>query len=115
VKVQNVDQVWANWEQIKRAEKQGTKRERPSALDGIPAHLPALLRAEKLVKKARKAGLLKTNESPSRTASKAELARQLFALAAVAQQRGWSAEELLRSETRKRERAWRQAEAKAKS
>jgi XTP/dITP diphosphohydrolase len=115
VKVRNVDQVWANWEQIKRAEKHGTKRERSSALDGIPAHLPALLRAEKLVKKARKAGLLKTNESPSRTASKAELARQLFALAAVAQQKGWSAEELLRSETRKRERAWRQAEAKAKS
>src|SRR5258706_2184736 len=25
VKVKNVDQVWANWEQIKRAEKHGTK------------------------------------------------------------------------------------------
>src|SRR6185436_18689556 len=54
-KVKNVDEVWANWEKIKRAEKHGTKRERASALDGIPKHLPALLRAEKLVKKARKA------------------------------------------------------------
>lgn len=58
VKVKNVDQVWANWEQIKKAEKHGTKHERPSALDGIPKHLPALLRAEKLAKKARKAKLL---------------------------------------------------------
>src|ERR1051326_6416449 len=58
VKVKNVDQVWANWEKIKHAEKHGTKHARPSALDGIPKHLPALLRAEKLVKKARRANLV---------------------------------------------------------
>src|SRR5438093_9847255 len=57
LKVKDVDQVWANWERIKKAEKHGTQHARPSALDGIPRHLPALLRAEKLVKKARKAGL----------------------------------------------------------
>src|SRR2546423_11504675 len=57
LKVQNVDQVWANWEKIKRAEKHGTRHARPSALDGIPRHLPALLRAEKLLKKARRAGI----------------------------------------------------------
>src|SRR5262245_41206787 len=37
-----VDAVWAQWDQIKKAEKQGTHRERNSALDGIPKHLPAL-------------------------------------------------------------------------
>src|SRR5262252_97474 len=58
VTVKDVDQVWANWEKIKRAEKHGTRHARPSALDGIPKHLPALLRAEKLVKKARRAHLL---------------------------------------------------------
>src|SRR5438876_9255271 len=57
LKVRDVDQVWANWDKIKRAEKHGTRHARPSALDGIPRHLPALLRAEKLVKKARRAGL----------------------------------------------------------
>src|SRR5277367_429859 len=57
-KVKNVDEVWANWEKIKRAEKHGTKHARASALDGIPKHLPALALAEKLVKKARKAKLL---------------------------------------------------------
>lgn len=111
VKVKNVDQVWANWEQIKRAEKQGTKHERPSALDGIPKHLPALLRAEKLVKKARKARLLAGSKT-ARKISKTELAQQLFGLAEAAQARGWSAEELLRSETKRRERAWRKAEPK---
>src|SRR5271169_2614981 len=53
-KVKDVDEVWANWEKIKRAEKHGTRHARHSAFDGIPKHLPALLRAEKLVKKARK-------------------------------------------------------------
>src|SRR5213078_4695674 len=63
LKVKNVDQVWANWEKIKRAEKHGTRHARSSALDGIPKHLPALLRTEKLLKKAKKAGLI----SPTKT------------------------------------------------
>jgi len=105
-----VDAVWAQWEQIKRAEKQGTRHDRPSALDGIPRHLPALLRAEKLVKKARKAGLLKANGKSPR--SRLALGRTLFELAAAAQQRGWSAEELLREETRKRETVLRQSESR---
>src|SRR5947208_14049988 len=61
LKVKDVDQVWANWEKIKRAEKHGTRHARPSALDGIPKHLPALLGAEKLAKKARRAGLVAPN------------------------------------------------------
>src|SRR5438552_2629455 len=69
-KVKNVDEVWANWEKIKRAEKHGTKHARPSALDGIPKHLPALLRAEKLLKKAKKAKLL-DQKSPDKKLSRA--------------------------------------------
>lgn len=106
-----VDAVWAQWEQIKRAEKQGTRHHRPSALDGIPRHLPSLLRAEKLVKKARKAGLdsgLNPGRGGSRTRS--ALARDLFELAAAAQRRGWSAEELLRTEIRRREQRLRRLE-----
>jgi len=108
-KVKDVDEVWANWEKIKHAEKKGTRHERPSALDGIPKHLPALLRVEKLVKKARKARLLKDSR-PGRKCSKAAVAEQLFALAETAQSRGWSAEELLVAESRRRERAWRRIE-----
>jgi uncharacterized protein YabN with tetrapyrrole methylase and pyrophosphatase domain len=110
-RVRNVDQVWANWERIKHAEKHGTPRARHSALDGIPKHLPALLRAEKLVKKARKAALLPPRAGRWR-GGKTALAARLFELAEAAQARGWSAEELLAAETRKRERALRKLEAR---
>ena len=105
-----VDAVWAQWEQIKKAEKHGTRHERASALDGIPKHLPALLRAEKLVKKAGKAGFLP--KKAKATASRAEVGKKLFELAKYSQQRGWSAEDLLRRELQKRERAWRRREKK---
>jgi MazG family protein len=131
LKVKDVDQVWANWEKIKKAEKHGTKHARPSALDGIPKHLPALLRAEKLVKKARKAGLLPgsvaTRSTASQTSSgnfrgaggtrpyqtgrsKSAVAKKLFALAQEAQAHGWSAEELLCAEIKRRERELRRRE-----
>src|SRR6266851_983591 len=69
-KVTGVDQVWANWEKIKRAEKHGTRHARPSALDGIPKHLPALLRAEKLLKKAQRAKLV-SQPPPNRKLTRA--------------------------------------------
>jgi MazG family protein len=110
-KVKNVDEVWANWEKIKKAEKDGTRHERASALDGIPRHLPALARAEKLVKKARKAKLIPT-KPPQRKFTKATLAKDLFDLAELAQTRGWSAEELLATEVKKREKQLRRVEGK---
>src|SRR5476649_1229799 len=109
-KVKNVDEVWANWEKIKRAEKLGTKSERKSAFDGIPKHLPALLRAEKLLKKARKADLFAAEKSSKRKFSKTNLAKELFELASFAQLRGWSAEELLAGEIKKQERQLRRRE-----
>jgi uncharacterized protein YabN with tetrapyrrole methylase and pyrophosphatase domain len=114
IKVKDVDEVWANWEKIKKAEKHGTKHARHSVLDGIPKHLPALLRAEKLVKKARKANFLDDGR-PKKKFTKAILARELFELASFAQLRGWCAEELLSSEIKQRERRLRQLEqAKSK-
>ena len=107
-----MDQVWANWEKIKRAEKHGTRHARPSALDGIPKHLPALLRAEKLVKKARRAELV-TGTPKRRKLTRARLAKQLFELAEYAQSKGWSAEELLRDQTHKHETFWRRLETKS--
>src|SRR5882724_5828274 len=109
-KVKNVDEVWANWEKIKKAEKHGTKHARHSALDGIPKRLPALLRAEKLLKKAKKADLIAAEKSSKRKFSKTNLAKELFELASFAQLRGWSAEELLAGEIKKQERQLRQRE-----
>ncbi|MAS76771.1 MAG: MazG family protein [Verrucomicrobiales bacterium] len=110
----NVDAVWAQWEKIKREEKKGTQHERSSVLDGIPRHLPALQRAEKLIKKARKNGLtdkplIKTTKQRY---SKETLSKELFALAEYAQSKGWQPEALLRAETKKQERNLRKKESR---
>jgi uncharacterized protein YabN with tetrapyrrole methylase and pyrophosphatase domain len=109
-KLKTADAVLAQWEQLKRAEKHGTRHARPSALDGIPKHLPALLRAHQLVKKARRSQLTDASQAIANRLSKTALARQLFELAEAAQRRGWNAEALLRFEIQKRERAFRRRE-----
>jgi tetrapyrrole methylase family protein/MazG family protein len=52
VAVSGADEVVANWEVIKREEKG-----RASLMDGVPRHLPSLLYAHKLYRKAGSAGL----------------------------------------------------------
>lgn len=52
-RVDSVEEIDKNWEQLKYEEK-GDKRQ--SILDGVPKHLPALLKAFKLQKKAAKVG-----------------------------------------------------------
>lgn len=111
-KVKTIDAIWTQWDQIKKTEKKGTVHERPSALDGIPRHLPSLMRAEKLLKKARKAGL---NADANKVSlpfapTKAQLGPALLALVQFAQSKGWSAEDALRRELNKTERAWRKKE-----
>jgi MazG family protein len=113
-KAKTIDAIWAQWDQIKKAEKKGTVHERPSALDGIPRYLPSLMRAEKLLKKGRKAGLSQDqkNTHPPFTPTKAQLGPSLLALVQYAQGKGWSAENALRCELNKTERAWRKKEKK---
>lgn len=52
-KVDGIDGVMKNWDQIKAEEKKKTPA---SALDGIPAYFPALLRAVKVQEKASRLG-----------------------------------------------------------
>jgi len=111
LRVKNVDQVWANWEKIKRAEKHGTRtpgRLRWMAFRNI---FPRSCGSRKLMKKARRAGLA-TGTPRSSKRTRTRVAEELFELARYANSRGWSAEDLLRSETRKRERALRKLEAR---
>ncbi|MCL5283132.1 MAG: nucleoside triphosphate pyrophosphohydrolase [Armatimonadetes bacterium] len=54
VKVESAEHVLRNWEQIKRAEK--GENWRPSALDGVPKDLPALMKALEISKKAARVG-----------------------------------------------------------
>ena len=110
LRVKDVDQVWANWEKIKKTEKHGTRHERPSALDGVPRHLPGLMRAQKLIKRARQAKLAEVEPAPNSRPTKTQVAAELFRLAELCQAQGWSAEELLGRELKRRERAWRRRE-----
>ena len=48
------EEVMVNWDAIKKREKTG--QERKSVLDGVPKESPALMRAEKIQKKAAKVG-----------------------------------------------------------
>lgn len=56
-KVDGVEGVLKNWEQIKKAEREGEGGS-ASALDGVPAALPALQRSARLVDKAATAGFV---------------------------------------------------------
>ncbi|GEK81054.1 MazG family protein [Agrococcus baldri] len=97
--VDGVDEVVANWDAIKRAE----KPERGSALDGIPVSLPALARAEKLLSRARRAGLEPAQpQGADASAPETEdaLGRALLALVRGAADRGQDAERALRGATR---------------
>ena len=113
-KADDIDEVWANWEKIKRTEKEGTHLERHSATDGNPKHLPALQYAEKLAKKARKAKLIPAETPPSNKLPEdpALLGESLLELAMDAQSKGWSAEALLREAIQKKEKELRDVESK---
>lgn len=62
VEVADIDEVWRNWEAIKRTEKGNESRK--SALDGVPLHMPALMRASKIGKKAARTGFDWPNPEP---------------------------------------------------
>jgi tetrapyrrole methylase family protein/MazG family protein len=51
--IKTADEQVENWERIKKAEK---GEERKSALSGVPTHLPALLKAQKITEKAARVG-----------------------------------------------------------
>jgi tetrapyrrole methylase family protein/MazG family protein len=52
--VRNADDVVANWEEIKKKEK--SHENRTSILEGVPVHLPSLMRAHSIQKRASKVG-----------------------------------------------------------
>ncbi len=66
--------VKANWEQIKQQERALKGREHTSALDGVPAGMPALQRAAKIQKKAAKVGFDWPEMAPVREQVNLELA-----------------------------------------
>ena len=91
-------EVSANWEQIKAEEKAG----RASALDGIPAGLPALARADKAASRLHRAGLSALAEQ---AADGTAVGARLMALVLEARSRGEDPEAALRAVVRALEQA----------
>lgn len=110
------DEVSANWETWKAAEKSA----RTSVLDGLPPGLPALVRADKVLSKGAALGATPTRSArgadaaesaaASELADELALGEQLLHLVAVARERGWDAERALRTATRDLEAGIRAAE-----
>ena len=112
--VADTEDVHRRWEEIKRAEKA-----RASVLDGIPAGLPALARAQKVLGRARRAGLsvddahslLTASEVTGGTGDAFGLGRALLEIVVAAEAAGVDAEAALRAAVRDLEAALRRAEA----
>ena len=109
------EQVEANWHALK-AEEKG----RASVADGIPEHLPALLRASKVHSRSTSLG----DAVPSLAAHDAaalvldsvdgeeDLGEFLLAVASLARDRGWDAEAALRRAVRRRISSIREVESR---
>jgi tetrapyrrole methylase family protein/MazG family protein len=96
--------VLQNWDQIKRRERGEQADEHP--LGKIPADLPALARAQTVIRRARRAGIdlpdgHVLDDAPS---NEAEFADALFTLASAAAKAGIDAEGALRAATQQFER-----------
>ncbi|MCS7089151.1 MAG: MazG family protein [Verrucomicrobiota bacterium] len=117
--VKDAQEVLTRWDELKKQEKRAKTQIETSVFAGIPRHLPALMRATELIKKAQKAGLQskvalqnRPLNSPATSWTRRKLARELWHLVEIAHAHGWSAEALLRDEALRRERLWRQAETR---
>ena len=109
----SADEVEADWHALKAKEKG-----RESVTDGIPANLPALLRAAKVLGRSTRletpapelAGSEVANAVLSGIESSEDLGDLLLALVAGSRERGWDAEGALRDATRRRIAEIRSAE-----
>ncbi|MEJ1087202.1 MazG family protein [Microbacterium sp. Mu-80] len=125
------EEVLVHWNAAKAAE----KRERTSVLDGVPAGMPALARAQKVLGRAARLPVVERPSSrraaprsgtdaespvPERAqrdegpASESALGDALLALVAHARANGWDAERALRERTRALEDEVRAAESAAR-
>ena len=123
--VDGADAVVTNWEAIKAAERAGDPDQ--SALAGVARGLPALMRAEKIQKRASRVGfdwpdaagprakvseeLAEFDAARDEAEAEEELGDLLFAVVNLARHRGIDAESALRGATAKFERRFRTMES----
>lgn len=85
VSVENSDEVLANWDAIKRADRE--QKSIADELRGVSTYLPSLMRAQKIQKKAKKAGFF-TEPLETDAKTEEEFGRQIFRLVAACTEQG---------------------------
>ena len=98
VSVQNAEDVARNWEAIKQEERKrnGEAEKKKTLLDGIPAALPALSKAQTYVSRLSRVGY---PLPPPEPLTEEELGRRLLSLTELAEVSGLDAEAALRTAT----------------
>ncbi|MDD9206601.1 MazG family protein [Georgenia sp. 10Sc9-8] len=91
-------QVEADWERIKAEESTGAGRTDPLA--SVPANLPALARAQKVLRRLRRADLIVQPDTPAASDVAARVGAELAELVARAEDAGVDAEAALRAHVR---------------
>ena len=89
------DGVQARWDELKAAEKPSR-----GPVDGIPLHLPALARADKLLSRLDRAGIPLADVAPAPATTEGQLGAELLALVVRARAAGVDAEAALRATVR---------------
>ncbi len=87
VEAKDADEVLKNWEQIKSEERHEKGQDSPSILEGIPRHLPALLRAERIQKKVARVGFDWDNTEEIAVKAREEVEEFIEALSSEDQER----------------------------
>ena len=110
------DEVLKIWDEVKLAEKAAKDKAVAAGeaapeglLDGVPTHLPALMQAQKVSRKAAAVGFERAEfeaEAPGTPEREMEFGDLLFALVNVARKEGIDAESALRASTAKFRRRW---------
>lgn len=106
--INSSEELLTQWDTIKKTEK--GKEARTSALDGIPKGLPALARAQKVLKKSSKKGFVQSVDEQE-FKSEEELGDHLLRLVAKAEAQGFDTEHALKLSLSKFEKNFREFEA----
>lgn len=132
VDVEDADEVVRNWEEIKRGERESTSKS--SVLDGVPASLPALLKAYRMTQKAAAVGFdwerpedvieklyeevgeleaeVKSGDKPSPNRIRSEMGDVLFSMANLARHLGVEPETAMQETNSRFMRRFKGVEAK---
>lgn len=106
--VEDADEVVHNWEKIKKEEK--GHEDRKSTLDGIPSGLPALLKAQKILRKLRQSNSELLNKKEQKVSSEEEIGKAMLELILRAEDAYIDVESALRRALLKLEEQFRTAE-----